>query len=236
MKMMALCMALAFAALCHPINAVPEFANHGTLAGWSVVPKPEAQGTVENVTDVVYRGKTALKMTQTYMNDTEYKGRYHSEVWYKNGYHRGETKFYGFAFRLAKDWQFDPPQSYNIAQWITNFTDVKPCPTCDKCDDWSPTSMVWVDGTSLFTRVKTGTLASGQPCDQNTREIELLDDLVGGKWYKVTFQITWKADETGQFRVWVDGKRVWDECEIATTLMDDGREFWFRVGLYANSW
>ncbi|ORY15913.1 polysaccharide lyase [Clohesyomyces aquaticus] len=225
---------LGLAALALPVaHAVPEFTNHGTLNGWPK-PKPEAQGTVDEVTNVVFRGGTALKMTQTYIPG--YQDRYHSEVVYDKGYKRGQTKFYGFAFRLSEKWQFDPPQNYNLAQWIADFNDVKPCPTCQKCDDWSPTSMVFVVGRKLYTRVKTGTLVSGKPCDQHIKEIPLLDGLVGDKWYRMTFEVMWKSDETGKFRVWVDKNIVYNKTNIATTLLDDGRDISFRVGLYANGW
>ena len=99
------------------VIAVPEFVNHGTTAGFSI-PKPEASGTVQQVSNVYYRSSdspSALKMTQTYLG-TGYQNRYHSEAYYGNGYHRGDTKFYGFAFRLSEDWQFSPAQSYNIVE------------------------------------------------------------------------------------------------------------------------
>jgi hypothetical protein len=207
-------------------TATPEFANHGTLSGWTR-PKPEADGTVSEVTNVVYRGTTALKMTQTYKPG--YTGRYHSEVVYKNGYKRGDTKFYGFAFRLSESWDFINDQSYNIAQWIADFTNTG-------CDDWSPTSMVYLRGSTLYSRIKTGRLLAGQACQQNTRQFALKTGIVPGQWYKLTFQVRWESEATGQFKVWVNGEKVHEEYDIATTLLDDRRQFDFRVGLYANGW
>lgn len=221
-------------------HAVPEFANHGTLSGWSR-PAPEAQGAVSEVTNVNFRPSTGLKMTQTYIPG--YQGRYHSEVVYPNGYKRGDTKFYGFAFRLSDAWEFAGGQSYNIAQWIADFGDTG-------CDDYSPTTMVYLRGSTLYSRVKTGQLLPGKPCPpdnnksdcsgdkncQKTREFALQSGIEGGTWYRVVFQISWQSDATGQFKTWVNGTKVHEEYNIPTTLLDDRRTFSFRVGLYANGW
>lgn len=67
----------------------------------------------------MYAGTTAIKVTQTY--DPNYTGRYHAEVHRGTGYKRGNTGFYGFAFRVSDTWQFSPAQSYNIGQFIAEF-------------------------------------------------------------------------------------------------------------------
>jgi hypothetical protein len=231
-------LAVALGLLATTATASSEFTNHGTKDGW-FIPTPEAQGTVDQVTNVVYKGTNALKMTQTYVPGRT--GRYHSEVVYNNGYKRGDHKFYGFAFRLSEKWEFDGTQSYNIAQWIADFTD-------SGCDDWSPTTMVFLRGNTLYSRVKTGQLLPGKPCAnpktdcgdgrncQVIREFKLQDGIQGGVWYKMQFEVSWKSDSTGLFRTWVNGNKVHDESNIPTTLVDDGREFSFRLGLYANGW
>jgi hypothetical protein len=216
-----------------------EFENSGQLAGWTL-PEPEAQGTVSEAPKVFYKGPSALKMTQTFIDG--YKDRYHSEVVYNKGYHRGDSKYYGFAFRLQEAWEFDE-QSYNIAQWIADFTDTG-------CDDWSPTTMVYLRGSTLYSRVKTGQLIPGKPCPpasnkgdcsggkncQNIREFALQNNIQGGVWYRVVFQVKWVADDTGFFKTWINGTQVHSESGIPTTLSDDGREFSFRLGIYANGW
>jgi hypothetical protein len=205
--------------------AEPEFTNHGNLSGWtrSIT---EADGDITEVTDTTYRGDTALMMTQTYKEG--YSGRYHSEVIYKNGYQRGDEKYYGFAFRLSEDWEFIGSQSYNIAQWIADFKDTG-------CDDWSPTTMIYLKGNNLYSRIKTGTLRKGQ-CEQKTREFSLKTGIVPGKWYHLTLHAKWESDETGLFEVLIDGNPVHEEHNIPTTLLDDNKTFDFRVGLYANGW
>lgn len=121
-------------ALC-PLSASAErkFYNLGNLNGWDYI-RRENKGTVEAVTNVAYKGGNALKMTQTYTSG--YTGRYHSEVDHNQGYKRGDQLFYGFAFRLSEQWEFQP-QSYNLAQFIAN----RPGASCGG-DDWMPSSML----------------------------------------------------------------------------------------------
>jgi hypothetical protein len=201
-------------------HASQVFSNTGTTSGWDAT-NHEHSGTVQQVSNVVYQGTTALKMTQVY--DSSYSGRYHSEVVKDNVYKRGDTGFYGFAFRLQDDWQFSPAQSYNIAQFIADFTDTG-------CDDWMPSSMVWLVGNQLYTRVKQGTI-----CAQKTQTFSNLATVTAGAWHKIVIQSSWKSDGTGFYKMWFDGVKVLEKLNIATTIADD-RAFQFRVGLYANGW
>ncbi|HTQ31363.1 MAG TPA: hypothetical protein VMI53_09145, partial [Opitutaceae bacterium] len=55
------------------------FQNNGTKEGWPNYPqKPEAKGTISDVTSPVYHSTSAIKFTQTF--EKNYTGRYHSEV------------------------------------------------------------------------------------------------------------------------------------------------------------
>ena len=76
-------------------QATQIFRNTGTRSGWDSI-NEEHSGSVQQVTNLVYEGSTALKMTQIY--DPSYTGRYHSEVTKNNIYKRGDTGFYGFDF------------------------------------------------------------------------------------------------------------------------------------------
>ncbi|KAK7453115.1 hypothetical protein Landi51_04110 [Colletotrichum acutatum] len=129
------------------VRATFPFFNSGDLAAANKFDyiRQEHNGVVQTVTNVVYKGTTALKMTQTY--DPSYTGRYHSEVDVNDGYTRGQDRFYGFAFRLSESWQFQP-QSYNIAQFIAN----RPGAGCGG-DDWMPSSMLWLEGDQLTSRI-----------------------------------------------------------------------------------
>ncbi|KAI9688291.1 MAG: hypothetical protein M1820_010288 [Bogoriella megaspora] len=114
-------------------------------------------------------------------------------------------------------------QSYNIAQFIADFIDTG-------CDDWMPLSMVWILGDRLYSRVKTGTI-----CDQRTITYSNLATISPGVWYRVVIQSSWKTDNTGFYKIWLNGTKVLEEYNINTTIEDD-RAFDFHVGLYANGW
>ncbi|KAL4909652.1 hypothetical protein BDW74DRAFT_42187 [Aspergillus multicolor] len=209
----------ALMALSLTASASQIFSNTGTTSGWDSI-NQEHNGKVEQVTNVVYQGSTAIKAIQTY--DSGYTGRYHSEVVKNNVYKRGDTGFYGFAFRLQQDWDFTS-QSYNIAQFIADFTD-------SGCEDWMPSTMIWLQGNQLYSRVKTGTI-----CNQSTRTFSNLATVTAGEWHKIVLQVNWQSGNTGYFKVWLDGAKVFEIYNIATTIAHD-RAFQFRAGLYANSW
>ena len=200
-------------------SATVIFHNTGTTSGWSST-NSEHNGSIAQVTNIVYAGTTAVKATQVY--DSSYTGRYHSEFVKTNAYNRGDTGFYGFAFRLQADWQFQS-QSYNIAQFIADFSNTG-------CDDWMPSTMVWLTGTSLNTRVKTGTI-----CNQGTTTFGGVASVTAGTWHRVEIQANWQSNTTGYFKLWYDGAKVLEKLNISTTIADD-RQFEFRVGIYANGW
>jgi hypothetical protein len=211
------------------LSAVTEaerlFYNSGTRTGWSFV-REEHQGTVEQVTNVAYEGPTALKMTQRY--DAGYGGRYHSEVDVNDGYRRNDARFYGFMFRLSEGWEFTG-QGYNIAQFIAN----RPGAGCGG-DDWMPSSMLWIEGNQLTSRIVSGSYR--QPdCSRRIEKLSNLATVSPGVWHKVILQVKWKSDNTGEYKIWFDGQKVFERYNVATTVNDDER-FQFRVGLYANSW
>ena len=195
------------------------FHNTGTTSGWAAT-LAEHNGSISQVTNIVYDGTTAVKAMQVY--DPNYTGRYHSEFVVNDVYNRGETGFYGFAFRLQGDWQFTN-QNYNIAQFIADFSNTG-------CDDWMPSTMVWLNGSNLNTRVKTGSI-----CAQKTTTFNNVASVTAGVWHRYETQVSWQSGTNGYFKVWYDGNKVFERLNIATTVSDD-RAFDFRVGLYANSW
>ncbi|KAH8800357.1 polysaccharide lyase [Xylogone sp. PMI_703] len=200
-------------------EATQSFSNTGTLSGWDAQ-TIEDKGTIDQVTNVVYKGTTALKMTQTY--DASWNGRFHSEKAKTAVYKLGDQGFYGFAFRLQEQWQFSPAQSYNLAQFIADFSDTG-------CDDWMPSSMVWILGNQLYTRVKYGTI-----CNQQIRTFSNAT-VSAGDWHTVTIQANWQSDNSGYYKLWFDGVKVVEEYNLPT-MINDGRPFDFHVGLYANGW
>jgi len=212
-------LAAALFALVPLTEASVIFHNTGTTSGWDSI-NQEHNGTVIQVTNVVYKGSTAIKCTQVY--DSSYTGRYHSEVVKNNVYSRGQTGFYGFAFRLQADWSFQN-QSYNLAQFIADFSDYG-------CDDYIPTTMVWIRGNQLNSRVKTGPV-----CSATTTQFTNLATVSAGVWHKIVIQANWQSGSTGYFKLWYDGTKVFERFNIPTTLAD-GRGIQMRAGLYANGW
>lgn len=195
------------------------FCNSGTRDGWDYV-REEHNGRVQEVTNVAYGEPSALKMTQTY--DEGYSGRYHSEVDVNDGYQRGHERFYGFAFRLSGEWEFGT-QRYNIAQFIAN----RPGAGCGG-DDWMPSTMVWMNGDQLATRIVSGEYR--QPdCGRDIDNIKDLGKVDAGVWHRIVIQSKWESSGSGLFKVWFDGDVVVNRTDLATTVNDD-EQFQFRVG------
>jgi len=218
---------LSFSALAALSTSTQLFQNHGTTAGWSdSYIDPGSGGTVEEVTNIVREGSTALKMTHTH--NPSYNGLYHAEVHANNGYTgKGQTRFYGFWFRLSESWEFTPGQSFNIAQFIANFPGT--------CDVWMPSTMVWLDGNQLWTRRKYGSLCPRET-NQHTANTKATGVTVtAGVWHKIVIQARWESNANGYLKMWYDGAKVVEELGKATTIAEDGA-FQFRVGLYANGW
>lgn len=201
-------------------SAVQLFSNTGTTSGWSNI-QTEASGTVQQVTNVVREGSTALKMTQTY--DSSYSGLYHSEVHAYNAYSQGDMRFYGFWFRLSENWEFTPSQGFNIAQFIAQFPGT--------CDTYAPSTMVWIRGNQLYTRYKYGPLCGG-PTTVNSAPLATVE---AGVWHKIVIQARWESNTNGYLKLWFDGNKVYEETGIRTTY-NENSPFQFRVGLYANTW
>ena len=203
------------------VQASQIFRNTGTTSGWTGQVL-EHKGRIQEVTNIAYEGSTGLKFEQTY--DPSYSGRYHSELYTADGYQRGDDRFYGFMFRLQGDWQFEHGQSYDLAQFIGNFG-------ANSCDQWSPTTMVYLRGSRLYTRIVTGDL-----CNRKFQTIDTGVDVVGGKWNKVILQVRWRDNNEGQFKIWVNGAKRYEVYNVPTTLSNTDVTFQFRVGLYANGW
>ncbi|CZT09031.1 uncharacterized protein RCO7_09864 [Rhynchosporium graminicola] len=218
------------------VQSVQTFSNTGTFpTGWSDFyvdgasgnAASSSTGSIAQVSNVFYDTAPAIKVTATY--DPNHQGLYHAEVHRANAYSKGDTGFYGFAFRLSQDWEFTPQSSFNIAQFIADFTDLP----CD--ETYMPSSMIWISGNQLYSRVKTGNVCPVS--EQQINPFNSLATVTAGAWHKVVIQAKWRSDTTGYYKIWLDGVSVLNKTSpaIATTVTD-GRPFQFRVGLYANGW
>jgi hypothetical protein len=202
-------------------RATVLFHNTGTLSGWDGS-NLDANCSLTESTSQVYKGTTSIKSQVNY--NSGYTGRYHA-MKYKNGvYHPGDTGFYGFAFFLQSAWDFQN-QQYQLFQFIADFSNTG-------CDDFMPSTMVWIYGNQLNTRRKYGSI-----CDQHIQTYSNLATVSAGVWHRVVIQALWKTDSTGYLKLWFDGTKVLENFNIATTISDPSNRYYrMDVGIYANSW
>ena len=201
----------------------PMYHNSGKLQGWDDI-FHEHKGTVEEIT---VGSSSKLKFTQTY--DPEYYGRYHSEVERYDAALLGEQGYYGFAFQLDPAWKTDR-HMYTISQFISNFKDI----TCNghHTRNWSPTTMTYIIGHELFTRVRFGDMCIGEQIHEFK-----IGTVKPGAWHTVVLGVKWDNRKNGFFDAYFDGQIVVHQERISTTVLQaDNRFFQFRVGLYASSW
>lgn len=226
-------------------RATQLFANRGTIPGtgigvWNDFIH-ENQGTIQQVSNIFYKGDSSIKATQVWDYNWYAAGnRFHSEADVFDGYKFNDERFYGFAFRLQQDWPVNETRSMNIAQFISDFRDYKNL----KCDDWIPTSMVWLEGDKLYTRTKywvnndpnNHSSPNNGICHQVTSAKIPAGTVIPGVWHTVVIQAKWKSDNTGYYKLWLDGVNSVHQFDLPTTFDDPTHQFAFHVGIYANGW
>src|SRR5689334_2906498 len=89
-----------------------DFQNEGTLNGWDYH-YTQKNGVIRDVTNVAYKGSTAIEAKQTYIGET---GGYHSETIDRGAQSVGEDRYYGQAIMLPADWQYHD-QNVTFQQW-----------------------------------------------------------------------------------------------------------------------
>ena len=182
-------------------------------------------GTVKYVTAPSYSGNTAIEFTQ--INDPTYTERYHSEVVYANAQKLGDEGYYGFAFFLPPDWNF-VDQTFNIGQFMASF------PNDKGCEGPTPSTMIWVSGDKLYTRLGFGTI-----CGRGTLRYDAIATVRTGVWHTVVIHAKWTNDNTGFFQFFFDGAKVVDQQRHPTTYASASATqpgFGLRLGQYANGW
>jgi hypothetical protein len=203
-------------------HATVLFHNTGTLSGWSGQ-NLDSPCSLSESTSQVYKGSTSIKAQVNYQG-SGYTGRYHAMVTKNSVYHPGDTGFYGFAFFLQSAWDFQN-QQYQLFQFIADFSDTG-------CDDFMPTTMVWIYGNQLNTRRK-----YGDACNQHIQQYSNLATVSAGVWHRIVIQASWKTDSTGFLKLWFDGSKVLEQYNVATTISDSKNRYYrMDVGIYANSW
>jgi hypothetical protein len=217
----------AFCAAAALAHATAYFHNTGTTADGGGFSNWDGSNldspcSITQSTSVVYKGTTSIKAQANYQSG--YTGRYHAMKSHNNGYHLGETGFYGFAFYLQSAWDFSGSQQYQLFQFIANYSDTG-------CDDWQPSTMIWIQGNQLCTRRNYGSSA----CSRTVQSYTNLASVSAGVWHRIVVQAHWAADTSGYLKLWLDGTKVFEQYNLATTI-NDGREYRMDVGIYANSW
>jgi len=215
-----LCALLALAAA--PVRATVFFENAGTTSGWSSTPSGEHNGSVTQVSSPTFKGTTAMRSRQIF--DSSYSGRYHAEAMVTNIGQQGQDRYYGATFFLPANWQF-VNQNFNFTQFGATFPNTSCGGTINK-----PTTMNWLFGTTLRTRVKYGTV-----CAPLVTEFVVTSSLTAGVWHRYVQRIRYANTNTGNFQTWLDGTIRVDRSSLATTVAENPAFRW-SVGLYANGW
>ena len=106
---------VALVALCAAPSARAEvlFQNAGVPDGWQSLFTQKA-GTITQVSSPVFKGKTAMKTTQTYQSSDG--NNYHSEMIKRMAHLAGQDLYYGHAVYLPPDWVFHS-QNVTFQQW-----------------------------------------------------------------------------------------------------------------------
>jgi hypothetical protein len=203
-------------------RATVFFENAGTTSGWSSTPSGEHNGSVAQVTSPTFKGSTALRSRQVF--DSSYTGRYHAEAMVSSIGQQGQDRYYGYTYRLMDNWQF-VSQNFNFSQFGATFPNTSCGGTINK-----PTTMNWLLGTTLRTRVKFGTV-----CAPVTTEYVVTSSLTAGVWHRLVQRIRFASNNTGLFQTWLDGTLVVNQSNLATTVAENPPFRW-SVGLYANGW
>jgi len=221
--------AAAFCAVSSVSHATAYFHNTGTTANgggfsnWDGS-NLDSPNSITQSTSVAYGGSGSSIKSQANYQGSGYTGRYHAMKTHNSGYHLGETGFYGFAFYLQSAWDFSGSQQYQLFQFIADYSSTG-------CDDWQPSTMVWIQGNKLATRRNYGSSA----CNRTTQSWTGLATVSAGVWHRIVIQAHWTNDSSGYLKLWFDGTKVLEKLNQAVTI-NDSREYRMDVGIYANSW
>jgi Polysaccharide lyase len=198
-------------------RATVFFENTGTTNGWTTL--WHEKGNLLQTNSPTYRGPTAVRCETTY--DPKYEGRYHTELRKGGMAALGMDRYYGFAFYLPANWEFDN-QSYNIQQFIASV---------NGCSGGQPATMTHLYGRSLITRTVTGP----DGCTRTTHSLTVVTNVTPGVWHTVVIHGNWSATNTGVFEFWYDGVRKISQSG-SPNIPNDDTVFNLAVGNYSNGW
>jgi hypothetical protein len=116
-----------------PSPGTVTFQNAGTTSGWDRV-YAQRNGTITQIASPVYKGASALRMTQTYITSDGLN--YHSEVVKGNTASTGQDRYFGQAVMLPGDWVWHN-QNVTFQQWAPD-------------DNTGPWLLMFVQGDHLW--------------------------------------------------------------------------------------
>src|SRR5262249_40964306 len=156
-------------------KATIYFENTGTTNGWTTL-WHEDQGSLTQLSDPTYKGPNAVRCRTVYRST--YSGRYHTELRKSGMAALGMDRYYGFAFYLPPNWEFDN-QSYNIQQFIANV---------NGCSGGQPATMTHIQNHALITRIVTGP----DGCTRSAQSFTVTTNVTAGQWHRVVIHGNWQ--------------------------------------------
>lgn len=183
------------------------FQNNGTKEGWPNYPqKPEAKGTISDVTSPTYHSTSSIKFTQTFVSG--YTGRYHSEVDIEGAEQSGQDRYYGMTVYLPSTWQYASDQ-VNIQQWAGT----------------GPWIIMRIDSTDLMVLFDHLSNLNGEPH---------LQAMPRGQWVRIVTRILSKS--SGTFQVTVNGSVKLTETGKNFVAPGNGGAIRWSTGCYVSGW
>jgi len=184
------------------------FQNNGTKEGWPNYPqKPEAKGTISDVTSPVYHSTSAIKFTQTF--EKNYTGRYHSEVDMEGASNTGLDRYFGMTVYLPAGWPYATDQ-VNIQQWAGT----------------GPWVIMRIDGPDLEVLFDHLPGLNAKP--------HIYHNFPIGTWTRIVTHIHSVASG-GIFEVWVNGNKVLSQKGDFVAPGNGGKIRW-STGCYVSGW
>jgi len=165
-----------------PARAEVLFQNAGTPDGWQSLFTQKA-GTITQVTSPVYKGKTAMKTTQTYQSSDG--KNYHSEMIKRMAHLAGQDLYYGHAVYLPPDWVFHG-QNVTFQQWAPEMPE-------------APWILMYIQGDMI----RLG--GRGAMGDKDVGKVTGLK----GTWIRFVTRI--HMANPGIFEVWINGDKVFSK-------------------------
>jgi len=241
-KKIALSLGAAVVAIAVPaVAGTPIFHSQGWMGDFNGT-NLDADCNVTHSATTYYpvNGTNSIYVSANY---TGFSHRYHAMVRKTNAYTaQNDEGYYSWAFRLKSTWDFSQ-QGYTIGQFIADYTGQNPCG-----EDWMPITMLWLHGNSLRARVKNGSVCNQATIPSNAMQAAntgwVIPTALGGgtpiavtagAWHTIQLGVKWSSTNTGYFKLWYDGVKVFEQYNIATTIAEF-RPYEFQVGLYANRW